>query len=236
MFRFIAIYFLGLLTKKNLYKKGQLAIHNKEILKKLPDTNVLFLSTHTTYYMEAAAMLHSFWYAKTDFEKDKYIMRKKPPVSHFNMVVEYKSFKKEKDSLWLSIITKLMNVVGTILVKREHTNTDVSDTSRKKFNIEAFKKMEKALNEGALIFFPQGTTKSKARIQSGTFKIIRENNPIIVPVVTKNFDIRYGKKGIFVNDHKETLNVTFKEPFQFPKDSTNEEMRVSLVKLLELED
>ena len=50
----------GLLTHRRFKGFNDLQIHGSEILKTLPEKNVLFVSNHQTYFADVAAMLHVF--------------------------------------------------------------------------------------------------------------------------------------------------------------------------------
>ncbi|MCB0468349.1 MAG: 1-acyl-sn-glycerol-3-phosphate acyltransferase, partial [Aequorivita sp.] len=50
----------GLLTHRRFKGFNELKIDGSEILRELPDKNVLFVSNHQTYFADVAAMLHVF--------------------------------------------------------------------------------------------------------------------------------------------------------------------------------
>ena len=51
---------LGVLTHQRFKGFNKLKIEGSEILKKLPDKNVLFVSNHQTYFADVVAMFHVF--------------------------------------------------------------------------------------------------------------------------------------------------------------------------------
>ena len=51
---------LGLLTHQRFRGFNDLQIEGSEIIKNLPDTNVLFISNHQTYFADVIAMFHVF--------------------------------------------------------------------------------------------------------------------------------------------------------------------------------
>ena len=50
----------GSLTHRRFKGFNQLQIEGSEIIKNLPDTNVLFVSNHQTYFADVVAMFHVF--------------------------------------------------------------------------------------------------------------------------------------------------------------------------------
>ena len=51
---------LGILTHQRFKGFNRLKIEGSEILKKLPEKNVLFVSNHQTYFADVVAMFHVF--------------------------------------------------------------------------------------------------------------------------------------------------------------------------------
>ena len=50
----------GVLTHQRYRGFNRLHIEGSEIIKNLPDTNVLFISNHQTYFADVVAMFHVF--------------------------------------------------------------------------------------------------------------------------------------------------------------------------------
>jgi hypothetical protein len=63
-----------------------------------------------------------------------------------------------------------------------------------------------------VIAFPQGTTRPHAPGRKGTAHIIKQGDPIVVPVVARGFDRVFDKKGLIIRKIGEGLSVTFKKP------------------------
>ena len=51
---------LGVLTHQRFNRFNKLKIEGSDVLKSLPETNVLFVSNHQTYFADVAAMFHVF--------------------------------------------------------------------------------------------------------------------------------------------------------------------------------
>jgi 1-acyl-sn-glycerol-3-phosphate acyltransferase len=75
-------------------------------------------------------------------------------------------------------------------------------------------KIDSALKKSWVITFPQGTTKPFAPGRKGTAHIIKNNQPIVVPVVINGFWRAFNKTGLKFKKRGTILSVRFKEPLQ----------------------
>ena len=71
-------------------------------------------------------------------------------------------------------------------------------------------KIGKALTDGWVITFPQGTTTPFVPGRKGTAHIIRKHKPIVIPVVIDGFRRSFDKKGLLVKKKGATISMTFK--------------------------
>ena len=74
------------------------------------------------------------------------------------------------------------------------------------------RKINQALDRSWVITFPQGTTKPFAPGRRGTAYIIRNNKPIVIPVVINGFWRAFNKRGLSFKKKGTTLSIRFKEP------------------------
>ena len=72
----------------------------------------------------------------------------------------------------------------------------------------------KALKNGWLITFPQGTTKAWMPIRRGTAHITQQNKPIVVPVVIDGFRRSFDKKGLKMKKKGVQQFIEVKEPLE----------------------
>ena len=56
----LLIRYMGFMTHRRYRGFNALQIEGSEIIKDLPDTNVLFISNHQTYFADVVAMFHVF--------------------------------------------------------------------------------------------------------------------------------------------------------------------------------
>ncbi len=100
--------------------------------------------------------------------------------------------------------------VLALTVKR--TLTKSSTEVRRGLDPSDTRKINRALVESWVITFPQGTTKAFAPGRKGTALIIKQNRPVVVPVVIGGFWRAFNKKGLKFKKKGTLLSVEFKEP------------------------
>ncbi len=120
-------------------------------------------------------------------------------------------------SNWL---TKLFSLAGAVTVKR--TWRSEGGEVRKGLDPSDTRKIHKALENNWVITFPQGTTKPFAPGRKGTAFIIKQNKPVVVPVVISGYWRAFNKKGLTFKKKGSKLSVTFKEPLQIDYNDTTE--------------
>ena len=90
----------------------------------------------------------------------------------------------------------------------------------------------KALNDGWVITFPQGTTKPFKPIRRGTAHIIKTYKPIVIPIVIDGFRRSFDKKGLLIKKRNVLQSMVIKKPMEidYENDTIDE-----IVKKIELE-
>lgn len=82
-----------------------------------------------------------------------------------------------------------------------------------------------------MITFPQGTTKPFAPGRKGTAHIIKNNKPIVMPVVINGFWRAFTKKGLTFKKVGTPLTIRFKAPLEIDYD--NDSVEVILAKVMD---
>ena len=195
---------LGFATYPGIALINKLKVNGAEKLKELPKRNVLFVSNHQTYFADVIAFLHIFFAAKCGKYKGLGI-----PYYLLNPVtrIYYVAAAETMNDTWL---TRLFAKAGAITVKRTwraegkevQRGLDPADT----------RNIARALDTSWVITFPQGTTKPFAPGRKGTAYIIKQNQPIVVPIVISGFWRAFNKKGLKFKKRGTILSVTIKDP------------------------
>jgi 1-acyl-sn-glycerol-3-phosphate acyltransferase len=77
----------------------------------------------------------------------------------------------------------------------------------------------KALDDGWVVTFPQGTTTPFKPIRKGTAHIIKQYRPIVVPIVIDGFRRSFDKKGIRVKKKNILQTMEIKAPLEIDYDN-----------------
>ena len=182
---------LGFISYSRFYKTNQLRIKGSSIIRDLPENNVLFVANHQTYFADAAAMLHVFYSSlngNDNIDDCSYLW-------HLKLNIYFIAAKETMQSGWLP---KIFSYAGAVSVQRTWRlrNKNIN----RNLNLNDVDNISKALNDGWVVTFPQGTTTSWAPVRKGTAHIIKKNKPIVVPVVINGFRDAFDKG---INDQKE---------------------------------
>lgn len=195
---------VGLATYPGLAMVNRITIQGTEHLRNLPRKNVLFVSNHQTYFADVMAFIHIFcavkWRRENKLGLPFYLLN---PFIKVNYVAAEETMKG-------SLLSRIFSLAGAILVRR--TWREGGKEVRRGLDPSDTRKIERALEKNWVITFPQGTTKPFAPGRRGTAYIIKQNKPIVVPVVINGFWRAFNKKGLVFKKKGSILSIRFKEP------------------------
>lgn len=200
----------GVISHRRYRGFNELQIEGSEIIKDLPQTNVLFISNHQTYFADVGAMYHVFnasLHGRVDTIKNiGYIWNPK-------LNIYYVAAKETMREGWLP---KIFAYAGAISVER--TWRDKGQDVQRDVNFNDTENIKLALDDGWVITFPQGTTKSFKPVRKGTAHIIKQHRPIVVPIVIDGFRRSFDKKGLRLKKKGILQSFIIKEPLKFDYD------------------
>lgn len=206
---------LGALTHRRYRGFNELVIEGSEIIKNLPHNNVLFVSNHQTYFADVVAMYHVFnasLSGRVDSIKNVgYLWQ---PKMNFYYVAA-------KETMRAGILARIFAYAGAITVER--TWRAAGKDINRQVKISDITNITRALDDGWVITFPQGTTKPFKPIRKGTAHIIRKHKPIVVPIVIDGFRRSFDKKGLRIKKKGILQSFVIKEPLviDYENDSTD---------------
>jgi 1-acyl-sn-glycerol-3-phosphate acyltransferase len=220
----LIIFFAGWPTYWKIAVANRMTVEGTEYLKELPDKNVFFISNHQTYFADVISFYHIFCNTKWGFGKKLFPIYLFAPKGNMFYVAA-------KETMKSGIVPKIFSLAGSILVERswraEGQNVQRSvDTS-------AGDNVSKGLKYGWVVSFPQGTTSPYAPIRKGTAHIIKENNPVVVPVVINGFRRAFNKTGLNYKRRNTDLSVKFKKPIYFKEDDSLEYITGKIEEIIE---
>jgi 1-acyl-sn-glycerol-3-phosphate acyltransferase len=205
---------VGAVTYPGFAIINSIAINGADKLKDLPRKNVLFVSNHQTYFADVIMFLHIFcavkWRKYHRLGLPFYLLN---PFTRVHYVAAEETMKG-------SLIGRIFSMAGAITVKRTW-RAEGKDVNRERDSTDTAR-IDEALTKSWVITFPQGTTKPFAPGRKGTAHIIKNNNPIVIPVVIRGFWRAFNKKGLRFKKKGSLLSVTFKDPLQFKQEDSVE--------------
>lgn len=213
----------AVLTHKRYRGFNELQIEGSEIIKSLPENNVLFISNHQTYFADVVAMFHVF-NASLSGRQDSlknlgYIWQPKLNIYYV----------AAKETMQKGLLPKIMAYAGAISVDRTWRASGKDVTERRDINPNDTENIKIALEDGWVITFPQGTTKSFKPVRKGTAHIIKQHRPIVVPIVIDGFRRSFDKKGLRIKKKGILQSFIIKPPLEIDYDNDTIEQIVEKI-------
>ncbi|WP_396194165.1 lysophospholipid acyltransferase family protein [Flavobacterium sp.] len=213
----------GVLTHRRYRGFNELHIEGSEIIKGLPDKNVLFISNHQTYFADVVAMFHVFnasLSGRVDNIKNVgYLWQPKMNIYYV----------AASETMKAGLLPRILAYVGAITVERTWRSGGKDVTEKREVNPNDTENIRIALEDGWVITFPQGTTKSFKPVRKGTAHIIKKHKPIVVPIVIDGFRRSFDKKGLRVKKKNILQSFIIKEPLVIDYDNETIEQIVEKV-------
>lgn len=211
----------GLMTHRRYRGFNELQIEGSDIIKNLPDTNVLFISNHQTYFADVVAMFHVFnasLHGRDDSIKNVgYLWNPKLNIYYV----------AAKETMKSGFLPKVLAYAGSISIERTWRAAGKDVNRQVKFS--DISNIKKALDDGWVITFPQGTTTPFKPIRKGTAHIIKQFQPIVVPIVIDGFRRSFDKKGLMIKKKNILQTMEIKQPLEI--DYENEDIESIVTKI-----
>ena len=204
------IRYLGFLTHRRYRGFNELKIEGSNILNDLPDSNVLFVSNHQTYFADVVAMLHVFnasLHGRNDTIKNVgYLWNPKLNIYYV----------AAKETMKSGLLPRILSYTGSIPVER--TWREGGQDIKRDVNLSDINNISLALKDGWVITFPQGTTTPFKPLRKGTAHLIKEFKPLVVPIVIDGFRRSFDKKGILIKKKGVNQSMSIKNPLNINYD------------------
>lgn len=202
----------GMLTYRRYKGFNTLEIEGSQVIRELPETNVLFVSNHQTYFADVVAMFHVFNASLQGRQNTLnnllgYLWN---PKLNIYYVAAKETMKK-------SLFTKILAYAGSISIERTW-RADGKDVNRR-VKFSDIKNIGIALEDGWVITFPQGTTKPWKPLRKGTAHIIKKYKPVVVPVVIDGFRRSFDKRGLRIKKKGILQSMQIKPPLEIDYDN-----------------
>lgn len=197
---------LGAATHRRFRGFNELQIEGSEVIRSLPDKNVLFISNHQTYFADVVAMFHVFNASLSNRDDSikgiGYLWNPKLNIYYV----------AAKETMKAGLLPKILAYVGSVSIERTW-RAEGKDVNRQ-VKMSDISNIGKALNDGWVVTFPQGTTTPFKPIRKGTAHIIKKYHPVVVPIVIDGFRRSFDKKGLRIKKKNILQSMEIKAPLE----------------------
>lgn len=200
------IRYLGFMSHRRYRGFNELHIEGSEIIKSLPNNNVLFISNHQTYFADVVAMFHVFNASLSGrIDSIKNVGYLWDPKLNVYYVAARETMKS-------GLLPRIMAYAGSVSIER--TWRENGQAINRQVKMSDITNIGLALNDGWVITFPQGTTKPFKPVRKGTVHIIKKYKPIVIPIVIDGFRRSFDKKGLMIKKKGILQSMIIKEPLK----------------------
>ena len=207
------IRYMGFMTHRRYRGFNELKIEGSDIIKNLPDKNVLFISNHQTYFADVVAMLHVFnasLSGRIDSIKNVgYLWNPKLNIYYV----------AAKETMKSGLLPRILAYAGSVSIER--TWREAGKTINRQVKMSDISNIGLALKDGWVITFPQGTTKPFKPVRKGTAYIIKHYKPIVIPIVIDGFRRSFDKKGLMIKKRGILQSMIIKDPLEIDYENEN---------------
>jgi 1-acyl-sn-glycerol-3-phosphate acyltransferase len=200
------IRYLGVMTHRRYRGFNELHIEGSEIIKNLPDKNVLFISNHQTYFADVVAMFHVF-NASLSGRIDN--IKNVGYLWHPKLNIYYVA---AKETMKAGLLPRILAYAGSVSIER--TWRENGKDIKRQVKLSDISNIKKALDDGWVITFPQGTTTPFRPVRKGTAHIIKHYKPIVIPIVIDGFRRSFDKKGLLIKKRGILQSMIIKKPLE----------------------
>ncbi len=215
------IFLLGIISYRRFNGFNKLKLTGTQNIANLPKQNVLFVSNHQTYFADVAAMYHAFCSVNNG-----YIDTIKNPVYLLNPKVDF-YYVAAKETMDKGILARIFKIAGAITVKR--TWRAEGKNVNRMVDMSEISNIMKALDNGWVITFPQGTTTAFAPGRKGTSKLILKQKPIVIPIKIDGFRRAFDKKGLKIKVTGIEPTMHFKPALEIDYDKLTSDQVMDLI-------
>ncbi|WP_299053631.1 1-acyl-sn-glycerol-3-phosphate acyltransferase [uncultured Polaribacter sp.] len=215
------IRFFGIISHGRYRNFNNLNIEGSEILRDLPDSGVLFISNHQTYFADVAAMFHVF---NASLKGRDDTIKNVGYIWHPKLNIY---FVAAGETMRSGILPKIFAYAGSVSIDRTWRSAG-KNVNRQVKNSD-ISNIGKAIKDGWVITFPQGTTTPFKPIRRGTAHIIKTFKPVVVPIVIDGFRRSFDKKGLNIKKRNVLQSMVIKPPLEI--DYENEEIADIVTKI-----
>ena len=126
-------------------------------------------------------------------------------------------FVAARETMQAGLLPKILAYAGSVSIDR--TWREKGQDVNRQVKMSDLSNINRALDDGWVITFPQGTTTPWRPIRRGTAHIIKQNRPIVVPIVIDGFRRSFDKKGLRIKKRGILQSMEIKQPLDIDYDN-----------------
>ena len=206
---------MGCISHRRYRGFNQLNVEGSDVIRQLPENNVLFVSNHQTYFADVVAMFHVF---------NASLSGRNDSIKNIGYLWDPKLniyFVAAKETMKAGILPRILAYAGSVSIERTWREKGVE--IKRQVKMSDISNIGMALDDGWVITFPQGTTTPFKPLRKGTAHIIKRYRPIVVPIVIDGFRRSCDKKGIKIKKRGILQSMEVKPPMEIDYDNESVE-------------
>ena len=212
---------MGWISHRRYRGFNQLNVEGSDVIRQLPENNVLFVSNHQTYFADVVAMFHVF---------NASLSGRNDSIKNIGYLWDPKLniyFVAAKETMKAGILPRILAYAGSVSIERTWREKGVE--IKRQVKMSDISNIGMALDDGWVITFPQGTTTPFKPLRKGTAHIIKRYRPIVVPIVIDGFRRSFDKKGIRIKKRGILQSMEVKPPLKIDYDNESVEFIIEKI-------
>ena len=212
---------MGCISHRRYRGFNQLNVEGSDVIRQLPENNVLFVSNHQTYFADVVAMFHVF---------NASLSGRNDSIKNIGYLWDPKLniyFVAAKETMKAGILPRILAYAGSVSIERTWREKGVE--IKRQVKMSDISNIGMALDDGWVITFPQGTTTPFKPLRKGTAHIIKRYRPIVVPIVIDGFRRSCDKKGIRIKKRGILQSMEVKPPMEIDYDNESVELIIEKI-------
>ena len=121
-------------------------------------------------------------------------------------------FIAAKETMKAGILPRILAYAGSVSIER--TWREGGKDVKRQVKMSDISNIGRALEDGWVVTFPQGTTTPFKPLRKGTAHIIKKYKPIVVPIVIDGFRRSFDKKGLLIKKKGILQSMVIKPPLE----------------------
>ena len=212
---------MGCISHRRYRGFNQLNVEGSDVIRQLPENNVLFVSNHQTYFADVVAMFHVF---------NASLSGRNDSIKNIGYLWDPKLniyFVAAKETMKAGILPRILAYAGSVSIERTWREKGVE--IKRQVKMSDISNIGMALDDGWVITFTQGTTTPFKPLRKGTAHIIKRYRPIVVPIVIDGFRRSFDKKGIRIKKRGILQSMEVKPPMEIDYDNESVELIIEKI-------